>query len=186
VPEGKLVIISGSSGVGKTSITEEITKQTHIKKFATCTTRQKRPNEIDGYHYHFLSEEEFLKLIEQNKLIEYTESYGNYYGIPAELLDELAHGRTLIIEVDFHAIGPLSQHKIEKVSIFILPPDIDELLKRLEKRATESPDQIEKRLQRISEEINSIWQYDMTIINDDLELTIKEIKAYLKFRGLLV
>jgi guanylate kinase len=185
VPEGKLVVISGSSGVGKTSITEMITKQTNIKKFATCTTRQKRENEIDGYHYHFLSEKDFLKLVEENKLIEYTKSYGNYYGIPAKLLDELALGNTLIMEVDFHAMGPLSEHKIEKVSIFILPPDINELLRRLEKRATESQEQIEKRLMRISEEVNSIWQYDVTIINDDLEATVKEIMAYLKFRGVL-
>jgi guanylate kinase len=176
--DGKLIVISGPSGVGKSTISSEIVKRLDAHLCRSSTTRLKGENEVDGEHYNFISTEDFLKGIRQESFLEYAEVFGNHYGTlwqPVE--DALEEGRTVLLEIDVQ--GGLSVKKIYKdvQLIFIVPPHSRDLQKRMDGRQRgEDEDSKKKRLQGAGEETAKAWQhYDHMVINDDLETAINEI-----------
>jgi len=171
-------VISGSSGSGKTTLLELLSRDLNIDISVSCTTRKKRKYEIDGVHYLFVSKEKFEEMIDQEKFIEYENVHGDLYGTPLDTLKGyIEKDKSLFLELDVK--GALSLKKIypsNTISIFLSPPNLEELRTRLVSRSTESADEIEKRLSRFGEEDNLKKEFDYTLINDNFETTFEKIK----------
>jgi guanylate kinase len=171
--EGKLVIISAPSGAGKTTIVNSLLQSGLDLSFSvSATTRQLRGNEIDGNDYFFLSVKEFRKGIENNEFVEWEEVYPDiFYGtLKREVERILANGNNVLFDVDVK--GGINLKKIfgnRSIAIFIMPPSVGELGKRLNKRATDSPENIKIRIEKASEEMKLANQFDTVIINNNLE-----------------
>ncbi len=183
INNGKLVVVSGPSGVGKSTICNEVVKRTDAVLSVSMTTRTKSAKEQDGRDYYFVSEEEFRDRIKNSSLLEYAEVFGNYYGTPADKVEEsLEKGKTVILEIDVQ--GGLQVKKIfEKVvMIFILPPNQSDLGNRMTGRARgEDEAAARKRLEKAGQETAMAWQhYDHMVINDDLEQAINEVIEIIK------
>ncbi len=174
---GKLVIISGPSGVGKGTICREVVKRCNVVVSVSATTRKPGKNEVNGVDYWFLSKEEFEARIENGELIEYAEVFGNYYGTPRKELEELLNtNATVILEIDIQGALQVLDVYPKATTIFILPPDIDVLRARMEKRARDNGENNERRLEQASREIAQAWQYFKNmVVNDDLEQAINEV-----------
>ncbi len=175
----QLIAISSPSGGGKTTIVKEILRRHPLLKFSiSATTRKKRNGELDGKDYFFKTEEEFQELISNNKLVEYEELFGNYYGtLKSEIDNSIRDNETMIFDVDVN--GALNIKKIypnNSKLIFIQPPNIATLQQRLRERNTESEGGLEKRFQRISLELEAGKIFDKIIINNKLEEAIKEVE----------
>jgi guanylate kinase len=175
---GKLIVISGPSGVGKSTISSEIVKRLDAFLPMSVTTRPIGENEVDGTHYQFISTEDFKKGIVEENFLEYAEVFGNHYGTlwqPVE--DALESGKTVLLEIDVQ--GGMSVKKIYKEVqlVFIVPPNTSDLKKRMDGRQRgEDEESRKKRLQGAGEETAKAWQhYDHMVINDDLETAINEI-----------
>jgi len=176
--KGKLIVISGPSGVGKSTISSEIVKRLDAFLPISVTTRPKGENEVDGQHYQFITGEEFKKGILEESFLEHAEVFGNHYGTlwqPVE--DALEEGRTVLLEIDVQ--GGLAVKKIynDVELVFIVPPQASDLQKRMDGRQRgEDEDSRKKRLEGASAETARAWQhYDHIVINDDLETAINEI-----------
>ena len=176
--KGKLFVISGPSGVGKSTISLQIVKRLGAFLCTSVTTRPRGKNEVDGEHYQFITKEEFKKGILEERFLEYAEVFGNYYGTlwqPVE--DALVEGKTVLLEIDIQ--GGLTVKKVynDVKLIFIVPPHTRDLKKRMESRQRgEDEETKKKRLQLAGEETAKAWQhYDHIVINDDLETAINEI-----------
>ena len=171
-------IISGSSGSGKTTLLELLSRDLNMDISVSCTTRNKRKYEIDGVHYSFISEKNFQEMIDENKFLEYENVHGDLYGTPWDSLKGyLEENKSLFLELDVK--GALSLKKIypsNTISIFLSPPNIDELRTRLVNRSTESDQEIEKRLSRFEQEDNLKKEFDYTLINDNFETTFEKLK----------
>jgi len=182
-PDGKkqLIVLSAPSGAGKTSITKKILEKHPAKIIfsVSATTREMRPGERDGVDYYFLTREKFEDLIKNNGLVEYEEIFGNYYGTPISEVDRArAMGKQLIFDIDVK--GGLSIQKKfpeDSLLIFIAPPSLEELRRRLTSRKTEAPEVIERRLSRAEMELGMAAQYDHTVINDDLTKAVEEVES---------
>lgn len=174
--KGKLYIISGPSGAGKGTICERLINARKIDLSISMTTREPREGEKDGKSYYFVSTEEFERNIREDKMLEYATVFDNIYGTPKGPIDEkLLRGRDVILEIDVQG-GLQVRKKMPKdtVLIFILPPSIAELRKRLVGRGKDSPEVIEKRLEGAINEIKLIGEYDYYIVNDDLDKAVTE------------
>tara|TARA_B100001996_G_scaffold369936_1_gene343857 strand:- start:335 stop:895 length:561 start_codon:yes stop_codon:yes gene_type:complete len=171
-------IISGSSGSGKTTLLELLSRDLNMDISVSCTTRNKREYEIDGVHYRFISVEEFQNMIEEDKFLEYENVHGNLYGTPLDSLEGyIEQNKSLFLELDVKgAINLKKIYPLNTISIFLSPPNIEELRHRLLNRSTESQDEIEKRLSRFEEEDNLKKEFDYTLINDNFETTFEKIK----------
>ncbi len=175
---GKLIVISGPSGVGKSTISSEIVKRLDAYLCTSVTTRAKGENEVDGEHYQFITTEDFKKGIREESFLEYADVFGNYYGtLWQPVKDSLKEGRTVLLEIDVQ--GGLAVKKIynDIQLIFIVPPNTSDLKKRMDGRQRgEDEESRKKRLQGAGEETAKAWQhYDHMVINDDLETAINEI-----------
>lgn len=176
---GKIIIISAPSGCGKSTIINRIMGRGNVDlKFSvSATNRAPREGERDGVNYHFLTDEQFKKAIAEDSFVEYEEVYpGRYYGtLKSEILDRCARGETVVLDIDVKGgvrvkemFGPMAK------SIFIQPPSVDELRRRLESRATDSPQAIKQRVDKAEFELGFAPQYDVCIVNDDLATAVEE------------
>ncbi len=174
--KGLLIVISGPSGVGKGTIVKELTTKLPAKLSISATTRAKRDNEVDGQDYYFLTQEQFETRIKEQSLLEYAIYNNNYYGTPREqVLYELNNNHNIIVEIEVNGAKQIKKSYPEAILIYILPPTMAELKARLKKRGTETPDQIEQRLNIAYQEINQVDLYDHAIINDNLDRTTNKI-----------
>ncbi|MCI8805456.1 MAG: guanylate kinase [Clostridiales bacterium] len=175
--KGILLIISGPSGAGKGTVVSKLKEKSGYSLSISATTRKPRQNEIDGVHYFFKSKEEFEKMIEDKKLLEYADFCGNYYGTPTDFVNErIENNKTVILEIEIQGALQVKSIYPEAVLIFLTPPSMDELEKRLVGRATETPEKIELRLKRAVEEIDNIDKYDYIVINDSVERAVVDIE----------
>lgn len=178
---GLLIVISGPSGVGKGTIIKKLMEKPdlNLELSISLTTRHPRDTEIHGKDYFFVSEHEFKKAIEDNELLEFTNYNDNFYGTPVKFVKEQTKkGRNVILEIDIYGGLQVQEKKItNSVFIFILPPTFEDLKKRLEKRGTDSPETIQKRLYKTNEEIKFIDKYDYIVINDSLDKALNQIES---------
>lgn len=176
---GSLIVVSGPSGAGKDTVIENLKKiNSNIWLSISCTTRKKRGEEKEGIDYYFLSEEEFKKKIEENEFLEYAIYNNSYYGTPIDVIEKklsLGLDVVLIIEVQ----GALKVKEIIKdaIFIFIVPPSMDELKRRLINRNTESKEHVLQRFSKAYQEINEISKYNYVVINDKIQNAVEKVNA---------
>lgn len=174
---GRLVLYTGSSGVGKGTILDELKKRDpNIKVSISNTTRNKRNGEIDGVHYNFVTREQFEKLIKENGYLEYAEYCDNYYGTPKKAVEDmLDEGYTVILEIEVQGGLQIMKKHPDVLSIFILPPSMDVLEKRLRSRGTEDEETIQKRLEQAKNEIAFKDKYRYNVVNAELDKAVDQV-----------
>jgi guanylate kinase len=167
--KGLLFIVSGPAGSGKgTVVNELITKHPGLTLSISATTRQPRPGEVDGVHYHFISKEEFEQRIKDGKMLEYATYSGNYYGTPQKEVEEaMSEGKDVILEIEVAGAMQIKEKIKDSVAIMLTPPSKQVLEARLRGRGTETEDVIKWRLERAKEELLLMPQYDYSVINED-------------------
>jgi|SoiMethySBSTD1v2_1073268.scaffolds.fasta_scaffold00710_24 guanylate kinase len=181
---GKLVVISGPSGAGKTSVCRAIKEHPDVEFSVSATTRAMREGERDGVDYHFLSREDFQRRIDENQFLEWASYSGNLYGTPRWPMDSaLARGKTMLLEIEVKGTRQLRERGVAGLYVFIAPPGIEELRARLERRGSDSAEEIAQRIAIAEGEIRAARElvdgvplYDVTIVNKDLQQTIKRVK----------
>ena len=175
----KLFVISAPSGAGKTTLIESLLEHSskrNLKLGISCTTRSKRKNETNGESYFFKTKEEFKEMSENEELLESAEVFGNFYGTPRKWVEEqLNKGIDIILELDWQGEKQIKEEYPDAVSIFILPPSLEDLRERLNKRNQDSEDDIKKRLAQAKIEIINGCSFDKIIINDDFEAAVKDL-----------
>jgi guanylate kinase len=175
--KGRVVIVSGPSGVGKSTVCKEIVKRLdYVYLSISVTTRPKSKIEIDGQDYWFISEKEFQRRIDKGLLLEYAEVFGHLYGTPKDKTEEaLKAGKAVILEIDVQGAIKVKAVYPDAVTIFILPPSAKELAERLDHRGRDSEEVAEERLNGASAEIAAAWQhYKYMVINEDLQQAVEE------------
>lgn len=175
---GKLFIISGPSGAGKGTICQRLVKESRVELSVSMTTRNPRAGEVDGRSYYFTDREDFLAEIEKGGFLEYAEVYGNYYGTPKEkVIEKLSSGVDVVLEIDIQGALKVKEAYPNGIFIFILPPSMAELRKRITGRGTESEESINLRLSQTLKEVSYIDKYDYCVVNGDLEEAVMRVKA---------
>lgn len=177
--EGLILILSAPSGAGKTSLCRELFKAfPDIKESISYTTREPRPGEVDGEAYHFVSLAEFERMVDEEAFAEWALVHGNMYGTALKTLEDARkNGVNLVLDIDCQGALKLKEQFEGGVFVFILPPSMDELRRRLENRSSDSQDVIERRIARAADEIRESRWYDYIIINDDFEVAASELAA---------
>ncbi len=182
--KGLLIVISGFSGVGKSTVIGHMFEAMPNLRFSvSCTSRAPRPGEKEGVDYYYVTEEEFQRRVENNEFLEYTRTFTNCYGtLKCEVDRLLEEGYDILL--DINSVGAMNLKKVypESVTVFINPPSIEELKKRLIGRGTETPDSLKKRLDEIEFESKSIPYYDFVVINDIAKDCSDKIVAFLEKR----
>ena len=175
----KLFVISAPSGAGKTTLIESLLEHSskrNLRLGISCTTRSKRKNETNGESYFFKTKEEFQEMSEKEELLESAEVFGNFYGTPRKWVEEqLNKDIDIILELDWQGEKQIKENYPDAVSIFILPPSLEDLRERLKKRNQDSGDDIKKRLAQAKIEIINGCSFDKIIINDDFEAAVKDL-----------
>ena len=183
--QGTLAIISGPSGVGKSTVIAKVMQARPDLYFSVSyTTRTPRTGEVDGIHYHFVSRPEFERMIADNELLEYAEYSGNYYGTSAKLIDsKLAAGIDVLLDIEVVGSKIVHDKRPDTPLIFVIPPSFEELSRRLHDRQTDAEDVIQRRLARAKEELKEVSRYDYLVVNDVVEDAAAEVCAILKAEG---
>ncbi len=175
---GKLFIISGPSGAGKGTICKRLIEETNVELSVSMTTRSPRPGEEEGKSYFFTTMEDFQKEIEAGGLLEYASVYGNYYGTPKQkVVEKLRAGTDIVLEIDIQGALNVKEVYPQGIFIFILPPSMAELRKRITGRGSESEDAINLRLSQTLKEVSYIDKYDYCVVNGDLDEAVARVKA---------
>ena len=177
--KGRLFVISGASGVGKSTVLSALLERRPNVYFSvSATTRDPRPGELDGIHYHFMDVDSFRKWIAMDQFLEYAEYVGNFYGTPKRFVDEaMEQGKDVILDIEVQGAIQVTSKRPDTVRIFIAPPRWAELERRLTERGTDSKDKIQKRLLRAKVEFQTAHTYDYFVINDTVENAVKELDA---------
>ena len=181
VKKGKLFVVSGPSGAGKGAICAGLPAATNAMLSVSMTTRAPRGNEEEGKSYFFVDKDRFREVIAEDGFFENVEVYGEYYGTPkAPVLACLDEGRDVILEIEVEGAAQTKLSMPDAILVFVLPPSLGELRKRIESRGTETDESIARRLERVAMEIGQIGNYDYFIVNDDLEEAIKDMIAIMR------
>ncbi len=177
--KGILFILSGPSGVGKGTVRERLFEvETQLKYSVSATTRDKRPGEVHGSDYHFKEHSEFEKMIENDELLEHAKYVNNYYGTPRDYVEsELEAGNDVFLEIEVQGALQVKENFSEGVFIFLFPPSLDELKKRIVNRGTESPELVRNRLNEARKEIEMMHNYDYVVVNDNVDYAVQKIKS---------
>lgn len=179
--KGMLIVVSGPSGCGKGTVLAEILKSDKVFYSVSATTRSPRPGETDGVNYYFLTKEKFEKLIDEDGMLEYAQYCGNYYGTPKKPVEDmLEQGKHVILEIEVQGAMKIMEKRPEAVFVFILPPSLKELERRLKKRGTEAEDVVKKRLSEAAGEIKQAYKYNYAVINGELEKAVDDLKAIIR------
>lgn len=175
---GMLLIISGPSGTGKGTLVEKLMKSDPSLRFScSVTTREPRVGEINGVHYHFVSMEEYNRLLEENAFLEHAVVHGNCYGtLRSAVEDMMAQGCNVLLDIDTQGAINVMENADDYVSIFVLPPSWSELRRRLEARNTDAQDVIERRLRTAREEVKLVDRYQYSLVNDELEPAFSQLQ----------
>lgn len=178
-----MLVLSSPSGAGKSTIARNLLEtDPGLSISVSVTTRKRRGNEIEGVHYHFISQREFERLRDSGALLEWAQVHGNFYGTPREPVEEaMAEGRDMLFDIDWQGAQQLQENmRADVVSVFILPPTMAELRSRLHRRAEDAEDVITTRLTNARDEIGHWREYDYVVINDDLDRAFPAVQAIVK------
>ena len=179
---GLMLVLSSPSGAGKTSICKKLLQQdTGLVLSVSATTRKRRPGEVEGKDYQFLSIKEFESRINKSQFLEYAKVFDNYYGTPVQLVERtLKSGVDVLFDIDWQGTQQLkARARQDLVSVFILPPSIKELEKRLFKRAQDTSEVVANRMSKSASEMSHYPEYDYVIINHDLEKSVQQVQSIL-------
>lgn len=177
---GLMLVLSSPSGAGKSTIARTLLEKVEdLNLSVSVTTRTRRGSEIDGVHYHFISDAEFERLRDGEALLEWAEVHGNFYGTPREAAEEsMAQGRDMLFDIDWQGALQLQEKMpADVVSVFILPPSLEELRSRLHRRAEDTDDVIDMRLENSREEMQHWRDYDYVVINEDLDEAFAAVRS---------
>ena len=181
--KGLLIILSGPSGVGKGSIRRRLfmEEELNLVYSISMTTREPRMNEIDGVDYFFVTRDEFDQNIKQDNLIEYSEFVGNYYGTPKSYVERLLNeGKNVLLEIEVNGAQQVVKKMPFAITIFLMPPSLEELERRIRGRRTESEDIVQERLAKAAREMKLQNKYKHVVFNDDLETASLEIAKIIR------
>lgn len=184
---GLMFVMSSPSGAGKTTLSRMLlATDPAVELSISVTTRKKRPNEEHGRHYFFISEAEFHEMAQQGELLEYAKVFGNFYGTPKKAVEfALAQGRDVLFDIDWQGTQQLRETaRGDLASVFVLPPSMKELERRLKTRAQDEPNVIAERMAKAADEVSHWAEYDYVIVNDSLETSLAEIQQILKVERL--
>ena len=174
--KGKLFVISGASGVGKSTVLSRVMAARDDLRFSvSATTRAPRPGEVDGESYYFITREKFLEMIDRNEFLEYDAHMDNYYGTPKGQLEEKLQNGSVILDIEPNGAFNVRKSRPDAVLIFIAPPSLEELERRLRSRGDTPEEQIRLRLDRVQWEMEQSKQYNYTVINDQVDSCVDEI-----------
>ena len=179
---GILFVLSGPSGVGKGTVRKRLFETNpNLKYSVSATTRKKRPGEVEGTDYFYKTKTEFEQMIKQNELLEHAKYVENYYGTPRKFVEEtLAGGHDVFLEIEVQGALQVKENFSEGVFIFLLPPNLEELRKRIIQRGTETEDLVRHRLEEARHEIEMMDHYDYVVVNDDVDKAVAQIKAIIQ------
>lgn len=179
---GLMLVLSSPSGAGKTTLTRLLRdEEPSLTLSLSVTTRPRRPSEVEGVHYRFIDVETFGRMRERSELLEWAEVHGNFYGSPRREVDRaLSRGEDILFDIDYQGAQQIRANApSDVVSIFILPPSIPEMKRRLERRAEDPPEMIARRLRTALGELERWREYDYVLVNDDLEKCFERLRAIL-------
>ena len=180
---GQIIVISAPSGAGKGTIISKLIENDSKNRWLSisATSREPRKGEKEGVNYYYLTEKEFKKRIKENFFLEYTNYAGNYYGTPREYIKEkVNNGIDVILEIEIEGATNIKKLIPEALFIFIMPPSLKELVRRLKNRGTESDEKIIKRFNTAYKEVNEVTKYNYVVVNDKIETAVDKIEAIIK------
>ncbi|MGV6852309.1 MAG: guanylate kinase [bacterium] len=184
IVRGNLYVVAAPSGAGKTSLVKALVDLDHqIKVSVSHTTRQPRPGEVSGQHYHFVAQQDFINLVGEGAFLEHAEVFEHYYGTSEQAVDDLLNqGLDVILEIDWQGARQVRRTRPDAIGIFIFPPSQQELHKRLKKRGQDSEDVIAHRMSKARDEMSHFSEFDYVVVNDAFEVALQDLVAI--FRSL--